>query len=98
MLSRGRWALRRCFVRIQTMRDLARGALILQHGADGPPGVLGRWLDERGVPATVVDLKEDGRGAPDPAGFAFVASLGSECSVTDQAAWIAVEQALLGRA
>ena len=65
------------------MTDLSRGALIFQHGADGPPGVLGQWLEARGVPMEVIDLKADGRRPPDPAEFALVASLGSECSVTD---------------
>jgi len=80
------------------MTDLSRGALILQHGADGPPGVLGQWLEARGVPMEVIDLKADGRRPPDPAEFALVASLGSECSVTDALPWIAAEQALLRRA
>src|SRR5437762_875491 len=53
-----------CFVRIQTMTDLSRGALIFQHGADGPPGVLGQWLEARGVPMEVIDLKADGRPPP----------------------------------
>ena len=78
--------------------DLSRGALILQHGADGPPGVLGSWLADRGIQAHVVDLKEDARAAPDPAGYAFVASLGSECSINDGAPWIGAEQRAVRRA
>jgi GMP synthase-like glutamine amidotransferase len=76
---------------------LERGALILQHGATGPPGVLGTWLAERGIPARVVDLRE-GEDPPDPADFDFVASLGSEFSVNDGEPWIAVERGTLDRA
>jgi GMP synthase-like glutamine amidotransferase len=76
---------------------LERGALILQHGATGPPGVLGTWLAERGIPARVVDLRE-GEDPPDPAEFDFVASLGSEFSVNDGEPWIAVERGTLDRA
>jgi GMP synthase-like glutamine amidotransferase len=76
---------------------LERGALILQHGATGPPGVLGTWLAEHGIPARVVDLRE-GEDPPDPAGFDFVASLGSEFSVNDGEPWIAVERRTLDRA
>jgi GMP synthase-like glutamine amidotransferase len=76
---------------------LERGALILQHGATGPPGVLGDWLRERGIPARVVDLRK-GDEPPDPAGFDFVASLGSEYSVRDGKPWIAVERRTIDRA
>ncbi|MFL5905849.1 MAG: type 1 glutamine amidotransferase [Solirubrobacteraceae bacterium] len=76
---------------------LERGALILQHGATGPPGVLGTWLAERDIPARVVDLRE-GEDPPDPAEFDFVASLGSEFSVNDGEPWIAVERRTLDRA
>jgi GMP synthase-like glutamine amidotransferase len=76
---------------------LERGALILQHGATGPPGVLGAWLAERRIPAHVVDLR-GGEDPPDPAGFDFVASLGSEFSVNDGEPWIAVERRTLDRA
>src|SRR3982750_3201840 len=76
---------------------LERGALILQHGATGPPGVLGAWLAERGIPARVVDLR-GGEDPPDPAEFDFVASLGSEFSVNDGEPWIAVERQTLDRA
>jgi GMP synthase-like glutamine amidotransferase len=76
---------------------LERGALILQHDATGPPGVLGTWLAERGIPARVVDLRE-GEDPPDPAEFDFVASLGSEFSVNDGEPWIAAERRTLDRA
>jgi GMP synthase-like glutamine amidotransferase len=74
-----------------------RGALILQHGATGPPGVLGEWLAERGIPARVVDLRE-GDAAPDPTEFDFVVSLGSEVSVHDDEPWIPAERRTLDRA
>ncbi|MFL5956376.1 MAG: type 1 glutamine amidotransferase [Solirubrobacterales bacterium] len=76
---------------------LERGALILQHGATGPPGVLGTWLAERDISARVVDLRE-GEDPPDAAEFGFVASLGSEFSVNDGEPWIAVERRTLDRA
>src|SRR5919198_5130504 len=76
---------------------LERGALILQHGATGPPGVLGEWLAEGGIPRRVVDLR-DGDEPPDPAEFDFVASLGSEFSVHDDQPWIALDRRTLDRA
>jgi len=66
-------------------------ALVLQHGRAGPPGVLGDWLEERGIPAHVHRANQEPIPA-DPRDFAFVASLGSELSAgaTDPA-WIGEE-------
>jgi GMP synthase-like glutamine amidotransferase len=73
-------------------------ALILQHGDWGPPGLLAEWLDERGIP---YDLHRTYVGVPmpDPDGYAFIASLGSNRNPrdTDDPA-VAAELVLLRRA
>jgi GMP synthase-like glutamine amidotransferase len=73
-------------------------ALILQHGDWGPPGLLAEWLEERGIP---YDLHRTyvGEPMPDPDGYAFVASLGSNRNPrdTDDPA-VAAELVLLRRA
>jgi GMP synthase-like glutamine amidotransferase len=73
-------------------------ALVLQHGRAGPPGVLGDWLAERGIDATVHRANKD-PFPPDPRGFDMVASLGSDLSAaaTDPA-WIGDEVRFLGAA
>jgi GMP synthase-like glutamine amidotransferase len=64
--------------------------LVLQHGPLGPPALLGEWLDARGIPYVVHEAWSG--PAPDPAGFRFVASLGSEQSVaSSEPAWIGAE-------
>ena len=66
-------------------------ALVLQHGRAGPPGVLGEWLDERGIAATVHRANQDPL-PEDPRAYAFIASLGSEHSAAAQdPLWIAAE-------
>jgi GMP synthase-like glutamine amidotransferase len=73
-------------------------ALILQHGDWGPPGLLAEWLDERGIP---YDLHRTyvGEPMPDPSGYAFIATLGSNRNPndTDDPA-VAAELVLLRRA
>jgi GMP synthase-like glutamine amidotransferase len=73
-------------------------ALLLQHGDYGPPGLLAEWLDERGI---AYDLHRTyvGEPMPDPTGYAFVATLGSDRNPneTDDPA-VAAELALLRRA
>ena len=59
-----------------------RPALILQHGDWGPPGLLAEWLEERGIPYEI-HRTYVGAPMPDPAGYAFVASLGSNRSPRD---------------
>jgi GMP synthase-like glutamine amidotransferase len=73
-------------------------ALVLQHGRAGPPGVLGEWMAERGIDATVHRANKD-PFPPDPRGFSMVASLGSDMSAaaTDPV-WIAQEVEFLGAA
>jgi GMP synthase-like glutamine amidotransferase len=68
--------------------------LVLIHGTDGPEGLLGDWLRERGVRFEVRDVS----AAPMPAldGVSFVASLGAEESATDAGLpWVGEEIALL---
>jgi GMP synthase-like glutamine amidotransferase len=73
-------------------------ALVLQHGRAGPPGVLGDWLAERGIEATVHRANRDPM-PPDPRAFSIVASLGSDLSASAQdPAWVAQEVVFLGAA
>lgn len=71
--------------------------LILRHGEEGPEGLLGEWLDERGIAYVVHDIAS---GPLPPLGApAFVASLGSEESARDDALpWVAAELDLLREA
>ena len=76
--------------------DTERG-LILSHGDDGPAGLLGEWLTERGCRYGVHDVTK----APAPAlgEYTFVASLGSERSATDvETPWVVDEIDLLREA
>jgi GMP synthase-like glutamine amidotransferase len=50
--------------------------LVRQHHEATPPGLLVDWLRERGI-AFEVHPSWGGEAAPDPTGYAFVASLGS---------------------
>lgn len=59
-----------------------RPALIRQHGATGPPTVLGEWLRDRGIPAVIHPVYL-GFPPPSPEGYSFVASLGSAHSPKD---------------
>jgi GMP synthase-like glutamine amidotransferase len=71
--------------------------LVLSHGDLGPAGLLGEWLERRGVRYEVHDVVR----APMPPldGVAFVASLGSEESANDAGLeWVAREIALLREA
>jgi GMP synthase-like glutamine amidotransferase len=73
-------------------------ALLLQHGDYGPPGLLGEWLDERGI---AYDLHRTyvGEPMPDPSGYAFVATLGSDLNPNDtHEPAVAEELVLLRRA
>jgi GMP synthase-like glutamine amidotransferase len=75
-----------------------RPGLILQHAGTGPPGRLGEWAQERGVPCQVHDSSE-GPPAFDPSEFAFIAPLGSSLSANDtDVEWVAAEIELLRHA
>jgi GMP synthase-like glutamine amidotransferase len=67
-------------------------ALVIQHGALGPPGILGEWLDERGIAMTLHRSDSD---APWPAvdDHAFVAVLGSRFNPTDDDPSVAATRA-----
>jgi GMP synthase (glutamine-hydrolysing) len=71
-------------------------ALVLEHEADAPVGLLGDWAAQRGIALEVVGTEGP---LPDPAGRPFVVSLGSEASAYDDAvSWLAAERAVLARA
>ena len=57
-------------------------ALILMHGDWGPPGLLAEWLGARGIAFDVHRTYEDAPW-PDPSGYDFVASLGSNRNPRD---------------
>lgn len=71
-------------------------ALVLEHEADAPVGLLGDWAAQRGIALEVVGTEGP---LPDPVGRPFVVSLGSEASAFDDAVpWLAAERAVLDRA
>jgi GMP synthase-like glutamine amidotransferase len=70
-------------------------ALVIQHDADAPGGLVSAWLAERGVGEDVYRIGSDGR-SPSPRDYDLVVSLGSERSAYDDAVpWVGREQALL---
>jgi GMP synthase-like glutamine amidotransferase len=75
--------------------------LVRQHGdrtPAAPPGVLGEWLDARGIDWEV-DASWAGAALPDPEDYEFVVSLGSKHSPRDtHEPPVAAELALLERA
>jgi GMP synthase-like glutamine amidotransferase len=74
-----------------------RPGIVLQHGQLGPPGVLGEWLRERGIPFEVHETWRE--PMPDLRDAAFVASLGSVHSVRDaQPEWVGAEVAAVREA
>ena len=56
--------------------------LIRQHVESAPPGLLGEWLEARGIPYEVSRSWEDGRPL-DPSRYLFVASLGHTAAPGD---------------
>jgi GMP synthase-like glutamine amidotransferase len=71
-----------------------RPGIVLQHGPDGPPGILGEWLGRRGIAAHVHETWR--HPLPDPAGYRFVVSLGSEHSaVAEHPEWVRDEVAFM---
>jgi GMP synthase (glutamine-hydrolysing) len=71
-------------------------ALVLEHEADAPAGLLGDWAAARGIALEVVGTEGQ---LPDSAGRPFLVSLGSEASAfDDDVPWLAAERALLDRA
>jgi GMP synthase-like glutamine amidotransferase len=73
-------------------------ALILEHIDSAPPGLLAEWLDARGL-SYDVHRTYVGQPMPDPAGYAFIVSLGSDLNPRDtHDAAVAAELGLLRRA
>ncbi|WP_445148863.1 type 1 glutamine amidotransferase [Baekduia sp. Peel2402] len=80
---------------------MTRPALVLEHEADAPAGILAEWAAERGIELEVFawhGASADG-GDPDPSGRPFLVVLGSEASAFDDAVpWLARERAVIDRA
>jgi GMP synthase-like glutamine amidotransferase len=57
-------------------------ALVLQHGTWGPPGLLADWLEARGI-AYEVHHTYVGEPMPQPDGYDFIVSLGSDRNPRD---------------
>jgi GMP synthase (glutamine-hydrolysing) len=73
-------------------------ALVIEHEADAPAGLLAEWAAARGVALEIVRLHL-GDVIPDPVGRPFLVTLGSEASAFDDAVpWLATERAALDRA
>ena len=72
---------------------LSKPGLILQHGDDEPPARFAEWLDQRGLPYSVHPTWREPH--PDPRSFAFVCSLGSDCSAADTTDWVMAEIEML---
>lgn len=72
-------------------------ALILMHGDWGPPDLLAEWLDERGIPYDV-HRTYVGEQMPDPRGYAFIATLGSDLNPNDTHDPTVVDELVLLRA
>jgi GMP synthase-like glutamine amidotransferase len=81
------------------MAAAQKPGLILQHGDDGPPGILGEWLDERALAHRVHAAWRDPLPA-DPDAYDWIVSLGSEQTPGNPAAhpWVAVEVEWLAQA
>jgi GMP synthase-like glutamine amidotransferase len=78
---------------------VSRGAaLVFEHEADAPAGLIAEWAAARGIALEVVRVG-DGEPIGDVAGRPFVVTLGSEASAFDDAVpWLATERAALDRA
>jgi GMP synthase-like glutamine amidotransferase len=76
----------------------AKPGVVLQNEDAAPAALLGDWLRKRGLPYRTVPVWE--AGVPeDPRGFAWVAALGAEDSVTQaEPAWVPAEIEFLRRA
>lgn len=76
---------------------MSKPGVILQHGHDAPPGLLGDFLAEQGIAHRVHPVWEE--PIPDLADARFVVSLGSELSAGDRdPGWIPAEVEALRRA
>lgn len=77
------------------VNDQGATGLILQHGVDGPPGVLGEWLAECDLAHDVHATWRD--PLPEPGAYGWIASLGSESTPGKPGApdWVEAEIAFL---
>lgn len=74
--------------------DSSLRALIIQHEAPTPPGVLSAWLDERGAQVDVLRIDIEDREVV-PRDYHLIASLGSEYAAFDDSLpWIEREKRL----
>ena len=75
---------------------MSKPGVILQHGPDGPSGLLGTFLAEQGIAHRTASVWE--QGVEDLSGAPWVASLGSECSAgAGSPGWVPAEiEALRG--
>ncbi len=80
------------------MAASGRAGLILQHGDDGPPAILGEWLDERGIEHEVHSTWREPLPAS-PGDYGWIASLGSEHTPGAEGApsWVDAEIEFLRR-
>jgi GMP synthase-like glutamine amidotransferase len=72
--------------------------LVIQHGPLGPPGILGEWMAERGIPLVVHRADHDGTPWPDVRDHEFVAVLGSRFNPTDDEPAVIDTRAVVERA
>jgi GMP synthase-like glutamine amidotransferase len=70
-----------------------RPVLVLQHDEDSPPGLLGEWLDARGLDWELRWTTDQIPASPD--GCAAVISLGSVASANDDTPWVHRERGLV---
>ena len=75
-----------------------RGDRVLQHGDDGPPAILGEWLDERGIEHEVHSTWREPLPSS-PGDYGWIASLGSEHTPGAEGApsWVDAEIEFLRR-
>ena len=78
--------------------EAGRPALVIQHGPLGPPGILGEWMAERGIPMVVHRADQNGARWPDPRDHEFVAVLGSRFNPTDDEPAVTETRAAVDRA
>ncbi|GAA2113709.1 type 1 glutamine amidotransferase [Nocardioides bigeumensis] len=86
------------FSRVSRVETAPR-ILVVEHEADAPPALLGRWLEEAGA-ELVVCRPYAGDALPDPTAYDAVLVLGGAMGANDDdtVAWIGPTKGLLARA
>jgi GMP synthase-like glutamine amidotransferase len=70
-------------------------ALVIEHEADAPGGLVSDWLSARGAELDVYRIAVEDRD-PDPRAYDLIVALGSECAAFDDTVpWIARERRML---